>query len=76
LTVFSSKPETTQIKLTILSVRPLSPMTRCACRPLRSLRLLPDSMLAIEGENLRELMLVVIDEVESGDWEVAPTLPD
>ena len=68
MTVFSSKPETTQIKLMILSVRPLSPMTRCTCRPLRSSRLLPDARLEIEGENLRPVTWVVLEEVKSGDW--------
>jgi 4-oxalocrotonate tautomerase len=34
------------------------------------LRKLTDTMVRIEGENLRELTLVVIDEVKSGDWGV------
>ena len=34
------------------------------------IRKLTDTMVAIEGENLRELTLVVIDEVKSGDWGV------
>jgi 4-oxalocrotonate tautomerase len=31
-------------------------------------RKLTDTMVAIEGENLRPYTLVVIDEVKSGDW--------
>ncbi len=31
-------------------------------------RNLTDTMVAIEGENLRPYTLVVIDEVKSGDW--------
>ncbi|MDB6057215.1 MAG: putative tautomerase [Verrucomicrobiales bacterium] len=31
-------------------------------------RNLTDTMVAIEGENLRQYTLVVIDEVKSGDW--------
>jgi 4-oxalocrotonate tautomerase len=34
------------------------------------IRKLTDAMVGIEGENLRELTLVVIDEVKSGDWGV------
>jgi 4-oxalocrotonate tautomerase len=34
------------------------------------IRKLTDTMVSIEGENLRELTLVVIDEVKSGDWGV------
>ena len=29
---------------------------------------LTDTMVEIEGENMREVTLVVIDEVKSGDW--------
>lgn len=29
-----------------------------------------DTMVSIEGENLREYTLVTIEEVESGDWAV------
>jgi 4-oxalocrotonate tautomerase len=31
---------------------------------------LTDTMVSIEGENLRELTLVVIEEVKSGAWGV------
>jgi 4-oxalocrotonate tautomerase len=34
------------------------------------IRKLTDTMVSIEGENLRPLTLVVIEEVESGDWGV------
>jgi 4-oxalocrotonate tautomerase len=34
------------------------------------IRKVTDTMVSIEGENLRELTLVVIDEVKSGDWGV------
>jgi 4-oxalocrotonate tautomerase len=33
-------------------------------------RKLTDTMVAIEGENLRPVTLVVIEEVRSGDWGV------
>ena len=29
---------------------------------------LTDTMVEIEGENMREVTLVIIDEVKSGDW--------
>ena len=32
------------------------------------IRKLTDAMVSIEGENLRQATLVVIDEVKSGDW--------
>jgi 4-oxalocrotonate tautomerase len=31
---------------------------------------LTDAMVAIEGENLRAVTWVVIDEVKSGDWSI------
>ncbi|MFG6199353.1 4-oxalocrotonate tautomerase family protein [Nonomuraea sp. JJY05] len=31
---------------------------------------LTDAMVAIEGENLRPLTLVIVEEVKSGDWGV------
>ncbi|MEV6031012.1 4-oxalocrotonate tautomerase family protein [Nonomuraea sp. NPDC052116] len=31
---------------------------------------LTDVMVAIEGENLRPLTLVIVEEVKSGDWGV------
>jgi 4-oxalocrotonate tautomerase len=31
---------------------------------------LTDTMVAIEGENLREVTWVVIEEVKSGDWGI------
>ena len=31
---------------------------------------LTDAMVSIEGENLRPLTLVVVEEVKSGDWGV------
>jgi len=33
-------------------------------------RKLTDTMVSIEGENLRQATLVVIDEVKSGDWGI------
>ena len=33
-------------------------------------RKLTDTMVSIEGENLRPLTLVVIEEIKSGDWAV------
>src|SRR5262249_12768480 len=38
------------------------------CRRPRSYRPLPDGMVAVEGENMRQGAQVVIDEVKSGDW--------
>jgi 4-oxalocrotonate tautomerase len=32
---------------------------------------LTDAMVAIEGENMRQVTWVVIDEVNSGDWGIA-----
>ena len=32
------------------------------------IRKLTDTMVSIEGENMRPYTLVVIDEVKSGDW--------
>ena len=32
------------------------------------IRKLTDAMVSIEGENMRQATLVVIDEVKSGDW--------
>ncbi len=34
-------------------------------------RKLTDTMVSIEGENLRPLTLVVLEEIKSGDWGVA-----
>ncbi len=34
------------------------------------IRKLTDAMVSIEGENMRGLTLVVIDEVKSGDWGI------
>lgn len=31
---------------------------------------LTDAMVAIEGENMRPVTLVVIEEIKSGDWSV------
>jgi 4-oxalocrotonate tautomerase len=35
------------------------------------IRKLTDTMVSIEGENLRPYTLVVVEEVKSGDWGVA-----
>ena len=34
------------------------------------IRKLTDAMVSIEGENLRQVTWVVIEEVESGDWGI------
>jgi 4-oxalocrotonate tautomerase len=34
------------------------------------IRRLTETMVSIEGENLRSLTLVVLEEVKSGDWGV------
>ena len=33
-------------------------------------RKLTDAMVSVEGENMRQATLVVIDEVKSGDWAI------
>jgi 4-oxalocrotonate tautomerase len=33
-------------------------------------RKLTDAMVSIEGENMRPMTLVVIEEIKSGDWAV------
>jgi 4-oxalocrotonate tautomerase len=33
-------------------------------------RKLTDAMVSVEGENMRSVTLVVIEEVKSGDWAV------
>lgn len=37
------------------------------------IRKLTDTMVSIEGENMRPMTLVVIDEIKSGDWGVGGT---
>ena len=32
------------------------------------IRTLTDAMVAIEGENMRSVTIVVVEEVKSGDW--------
>jgi 4-oxalocrotonate tautomerase len=34
------------------------------------IRRLTDTMVSIEGENLRPVTVVVLDEVKSGDWGI------
>ena len=34
------------------------------------IRKLTDAMVSIEGENMRQVTSVVIDEVKSGDWGI------
>jgi 4-oxalocrotonate tautomerase len=34
------------------------------------IRKLTDTMVSIEGENLRPVTVVVLDEVKSGDWGI------
>lgn len=34
---------------------------------------LTDAMVSIEGENMREVTLVVVEEVKSGDWAIGGT---
>jgi 4-oxalocrotonate tautomerase len=35
---------------------------------------LTDTMVAIEGENMREVTWVVLEEVKSGDWAIGKAL--
>ena len=37
----------------------------------RMVRELTDAMVAIEGENMRPVTWVVVEEVRSGDWGIA-----
>lgn len=37
------------------------------------IRRLTDTMVAIEGENLRPVTVVMIEEVKSGDWGIGGT---
>ena len=34
------------------------------------IRKLTDAMVAIEGENMREVTTVILEEVKSGDWGI------
>jgi 4-oxalocrotonate tautomerase len=34
-------------------------------------RKLTDAMVSIEGENMRPVTLVIVEEVKSGDWGIA-----
>jgi len=34
------------------------------------IRKLTDTMVSIEGENMRHVTMVVLDEVKSGDWGI------
>jgi len=36
---------------------------------------LTDAMVSIEGENMRPVTLVVIEEVRSGDWAISRKAP-
>lgn len=36
-------------------------------------RKLTDTMVAIEGENLRKSTVVIVEEVKSGDWGIGGT---
>jgi 4-oxalocrotonate tautomerase len=35
------------------------------------IRKLTDAMISIEGENMRDVTWVIIEEVKSGDWGIA-----
>jgi 4-oxalocrotonate tautomerase len=37
------------------------------------IRKLTDTMVSIEGENMRRVTVVVIEEVKSGDWGIGGT---
>jgi len=39
-----------------------------AAQKQEMIRKLTDTMVSIEGENMRSVTLVIIDEVKSGDW--------
>ncbi|MEV3986180.1 4-oxalocrotonate tautomerase family protein [Nonomuraea sp. NPDC049758] len=42
-----------------------------ATQKAEMVRKLTDAIVAIEGEHMRPLTLVVIEEIKSGDWGVA-----
>ncbi|MFI7424866.1 4-oxalocrotonate tautomerase family protein [Nonomuraea sp. NPDC049684] len=42
-----------------------------ATQKTEMVRKLTDAIVAVEGEHLRPLTLVVIEEIKSGDWGVA-----
>ncbi len=54
----------------MLSARPLSPIMMLSLPATAIFRPLPDAIAAIEGENIRQVTLVVIDEDRSGDWGI------
>ena len=37
------------------------------------IRKLTDTMVSIEGENMREMTVVILEEVQSGDWGIGGT---
>jgi 4-oxalocrotonate tautomerase len=39
-----------------------------AAQKQRMIKELTDTMVAIEGENLRQVTWVIIEEIKSGDW--------
>ena len=39
----------------------------------RMIERLTDAMVAVEGENMRKVTWVIIDEVKDGDWGIAGT---
>ena len=44
-----------------------------AAQKREMVRTLTDAMVAIEGENLRSVTWVVVEEVKSGDWGIGGT---
>ncbi len=44
-----------------------------AAQKREMIRKLTETMVSIEGENLRPYTLVVLEEVKSGDWSVGGT---
>lgn len=42
-----------------------------AAQKQEMIKKLTDAMVSIEGENMRPLTLVLVEEVKSGDWGIA-----
>lgn len=42
-----------------------------AAQKQEMIRKLTDTMVSIEGENMRPMTMVIVEEVRSGDWGVA-----
>jgi 4-oxalocrotonate tautomerase len=53
----------------LVNVRLIEGVFTCAQKQ-EMIRKLTDAMVSIEGENMRPVTTVIIDEVKSGDWGI------